>query len=430
MLRQIIQMNLLSATTSYTGDTSICSSKRLPHDLSYLSIISKMLEAIVEACKDDDPALVSQKLEDLTAIYGSRTVWDRLSNANRLDEALNTAVYLGAVKVMSDLISRGADIHLVRGFQVTKSLSSSQTIEVLKVLVAHSWGINQSNDRSPGIMWSFVDDGDLLGWCLANGASLRVGDTPTLRPRSDWRRSDTILERTASCGIIQTFEFLRKRGAPVGTRALQAAVQAATVTQPRHDREVHGEALENLTGRARAKTYTERFAMVRHLVEVVKLDVNASDILDSNGKRINGRWGTPLEYIFEGGLHLVRDNTDLIMYLVGRGADATMALDWLDWCRAADPAIVPRGTEIGADRLEHTIRALEDWMARPKPSRWRLSEIWRRYLGPSSKSDCKRSVDLVPEHWNIKNKRLHLLRTEAERCLPRLTSIRKRNEHG
>lgn len=68
---------------------------------------------------------------------------------------------------------------------------------------------------------------------------------------------------------------------------LQTAFVMAT--HPGHDGEIHGEALEGLTDRARAKTHTERLAMVRHLVEVVKLDVNASDGRDYSGKTIPAR---------------------------------------------------------------------------------------------------------------------------------------------
>lgn len=312
-----------------------------------------MEAAIQEACKHDNPALMSEELARLAA-------QDPHSLRKHLNSALETAVYRSAVNVMTDLISRGADVGNVCSLlEVEPNRSSSQILEVLKVLVAHGWDINQplpGGRRSTPIMWSFVYDKDLVAWCLKHGAAVHIGDLPAPGPRSDHLRSPTILEHTAGYGTVQTFQLLRGRGAPLGTRALQEAVDKATYPgQTEH--------VEGLTGQALAKTHTERLAMVRYLVEVVKLDVDTSDKLDGSGRHISGRLGPPIAYAF-GTWSDTRDNTELVMYLVSRGADATLALD-----------------SAKALNLERTIQALEDWKSKPRSrdTRWSLSRLWRRH---------------------------------------------------
>lgn len=66
---------------------------------------------------------------------------------------------------MTDLISRRADVRLVWSLYDTETKYSSQILEILEILVAHDWDINQpicTSRRPVRIMWSLVLDRDLL----------------------------------------------------------------------------------------------------------------------------------------------------------------------------------------------------------------------------------------------------------------------------
>ena len=64
-------------------------------------------------------------------------------------------------------------------------------------------------------------------------------------------------------------------------------------------------------------------AMVRHLVDTVGIDVNKLDV--PRGSKVQGQWGTPLEYIVCMGREDI-DAHELVWYMLDRGADPEMAL--------------------------------------------------------------------------------------------------------
>lgn len=287
-------------------------------------------KSLREAIVADDTALCSDALAQLSTK-------DPCNQQELLNESMREAVQLTAPLVLSEVISRGGDIRKVDQRCVPHhTRSPRKIIQVLGLLVAHGWDINQCNGSgarartSTPAMWSFVTDVDIVKWCLDHGASVHARGEAEPTPASDWLRCPTILEETAGYGTVQTFELLRQRGAPLGTRPLQAAVETAT----------HPAQSQNCS-------HAERMAMVRHLVETLKLDVNASDEFGVDGRRIPGRCGTVLDYAF-GPWSLGRDNTELVMYLVRHGADVTDALGYAK-----------------ADGLERTVLSLEAWMSRP-----------------------------------------------------------------
>jgi len=97
-----------------------------------------------------------------------------------------------------------------------------------------------------------VQDSNLVRWCLDHGARRVDIPTDSLRMNADGTTSyttgrprPTILGAAAAKGTIETFELLRSLGAPLDRRTLHIAVEK------------------------------RRMDMIRHLLEVVGLDVNA-----------------------------------------------------------------------------------------------------------------------------------------------------------
>jgi hypothetical protein len=87
----------------------------------------------------------------------------------------------------------------------------------------------------------------------------------------------------------------------------------------------------------KAKTYTERMAMVRHLVEDLGLDVNGPD-QPPNQRPLPMRRGTPLCYVADSEVicysegisseeKFVLDTRELTWYLLDHGADPRPALE-------------------------------------------------------------------------------------------------------
>jgi hypothetical protein len=152
-------------------------------------------------------------------------------------------------------------------------------------------------------------------------------------PYSSQEKSDylygcpPLLEVAASQSTVATFELLRSKGAPLGWRVLHmAASRAANMPQPRGSiREQTSPAnsasnermQQHLSDRERARMPEERMAMVRHLVDTLKIDVNARD--QPPGGMLGNFHGRPLHYV----AHTSRggDCREVTLFLLERGAD-------------------------------------------------------------------------------------------------------------
>lgn len=171
--------------------------------------------------------------------------------------------------------------------------------EVLEILVAHGWDINTGDDWP--LLWSVVQWPDLIRWCLDHGAQVDVPDTPPTVNGNVESRSGvphgTILSMAASFGSVETFELLRAKGAPLDPSPLHCAVEKATQTAPKG-------------GCEPGPFYMN---MIRHLVDVVKLDVNA--VQHKLGRSCN----TPL--CIAAGRPTDQNFRELISFLLDRGAD-------------------------------------------------------------------------------------------------------------
>lgn len=206
------------------------------------------------ACANDNTTLLDQVIfqatpQDLAELY---------------NDARTSATQHSALAILYSLIAGGVDI---KPHQPSDAKSASTS--TLSLLLAQGWDINARLDwgtnREP-FMWLVVTDIELEKWCLDHGASVHQRDQEPLRDDAimdSQRGYQQILEEDAAWGSIETFELLRSKGTPLGWRPLHLAVETATYFRPSYldDDENHA----------------SRMAMVRHLIDVVRLDVNARD---------------------------------------------------------------------------------------------------------------------------------------------------------
>lgn len=251
------------------------------------------------ACERDDPSLIAQSFSDCSHQP------DLLLYSRRL------AIQNNAEKVLKYLIDyQGLD---VRRLPPTVVSGPGRSTAILELLLAHGWDINwrhvsESGRDAEPFMWHIVADGELVTWCLEHGASLSPIRREPLQPNNLTRSQLScrqILECAAERGSVATFELLRSKDAPLGWRPLHLAARAA------------GAALHQ------GINVAERMDMVRHLIDVVGVDVNALD--HPVGTRTADRMGTPIVYVAD--LYGLENLRELIWLLLDRGADPAPGLE-------------------------------------------------------------------------------------------------------
>ncbi|KFX87259.1 hypothetical protein V490_08379 [Pseudogymnoascus sp. VKM F-3557] len=253
-------------------------------------------DLLSKACKEDDTTLLDKAI--------SMTAAEDLDECYRVTR-LN-AIWENAMAILNDLVKRGVSV--VPRWPSSVVGASKETLEFL---LAHGWDINargnSPSDKKP-FMWLVTSDFNMVKWCLEHGASVhprgqepfRDGVTKT----KDRHECPQILEVVAACGSIATFDLLRSKGAPLGWRPLHRAVEIAAYL---------ADDVKN----------AERMAMVRYLLDVVGLDVNAPD-QPVGSKILPMHCGTPICYISD--TMVDRHNQELNWLLLDRGADPTDAL--------------------------------------------------------------------------------------------------------
>ncbi len=259
------------------------------------------------AIENDDPSLLDEAI--------STTTTEHLESL--LKQAMRYSIDHNSLSVLKYLIQRGVDVKSLQAYHVRGGGNTS--IAILEILIAHGWDINVRKDlvaegyHEP-FMWLVVNNYDTVAWCLDHGATVYPRELQTCE-----RECRPILEDVAAMGSVATFELLRSKGAPVGARTLHSAVENAAIT-PSDPTVFHSD--QGMI-RKREADYIERMDMVRHLLKVVKLDVNASD--KPTDRLMGGRYGTPICYIpiFASRTGETRDLTWL---LLDHGADPTEAL--------------------------------------------------------------------------------------------------------
>lgn len=276
------------------------------------------------ACEKDDTTLVDQAFSKASQL-------DDISEVELLHEFCALAVEKNATNALTHLIKQGANVKALKSREV--AWRSPRTKPILEILFAHGWDINARNDLGHSssdpepFMWSVVKDIDLVTWCLEHGASVFPRDQEPLRDdiiTMSHRKCQQVLEKAAQSATVATFELLRSKGAPLGWRPLHFAIETTTHYQADRGEEANRGEEEDKKAKESARNYEERMAMVRHLVDVVGIDVNAPD--QPPGRELGGFWGTPICYIAKS-YGLDTDTRELAWFLLDRGADPTPALD-------------------------------------------------------------------------------------------------------
>jgi hypothetical protein len=247
-----------------------------------------------------------------------------------IQNGLRRSVARSATRVLSYLLDQGADISTITaGTIMSKDELVKPSREVLEILIAHGWDIDSRGADSTNwpLPWYVIRYPDLLVWCLANGASVDLpGDIPP------------VLEIAAAEGTVVSFELLRARGASLGRRTLHRAVEQAAIYAPADDNSV-------LTA-----LFEQRMDMVRHLVDIVGLDVNAEELCPGKFCR------TPLCYVAcrnDG-----KDARELIWFLLDRGADPNSVGPLVGNIRA------PSAQHAQSSRNTRFQEAVKEWQAR------------------------------------------------------------------
>ena len=264
------------------------------------------LRILIEAAKADDVSLMERALE-IAFQPDSRN-----SVQHVLDRGLNRAAARNASHVLNYVLDRGADIAtLDAGNLMATDEEIKPSQEVLEILIAHGWNINTRGPRggSAPLLWQISEYPDLVRWCLDHGAEVDVQDEPapvtadgiTSRTR---RSLPKILGMAVSCGTKESFDMLRARGAPSDALSLHYAVDRATHSAPKEGSDTN-------------EWYTRDMDMTRHLVEDLKLDVNAVK------HQLNTMCTTPL-CIVARGAGTKRDYRELVFYLLDNGADLNL----------------------------------------------------------------------------------------------------------
>lgn len=292
---------------------------------------------------------------------------------------LEHAIKNSATKVLSSLIEKyGADVRHLPSW--TAAGEGNTSVEILEVLLAHGWEINHHSRTSTmydayPFLWHAVADVDMVAWCLKHGAKVHPKDLAPIRfdiVDSTNTTFDNLLENCAVRGSVPSFDLLLSNKAPLGWRPLHLAIEAATVFggDPSQQEEGHHVEEAPTTARRRA-AYSERLAMVRHLVDVVGLDVNALDS-PAGTRMLPTRLGTPLCYV-SGAPAMDKNTRELTWFLLDSGADPDPALklaelcghptflqDFLEWkeSRGVDSYVDLNKQEALNSRIRHRSRCI------------------------------------------------------------------------
>ncbi|OBT74105.1 hypothetical protein VF21_07101 [Pseudogymnoascus sp. 05NY08] len=276
------------------------------------------------ACEKDDTTLVDQAFLKASQVDG-------LTERKLLHEFCAIAVEKNATNTLLHLIKRGTKVTSLTTREI--AWRSPRTKPILEILFAGGWDINardchgQASNPPEPFMWSVLEDIELVTWCLEHGASVFPRDQEPLRKDKitmSQLQCKQVLEKAAYSATVATFELLRSKGAPLGWRPLHFAIETATNYQADRGEEANRGKEEDKKAKESARKYEERMAMVRHLVDVVGIDVNAPD--EPPGRELGGFWGTPICYIAKS-YGLDTDTRELVWFLLDRGADPTPGLD-------------------------------------------------------------------------------------------------------
>lgn len=262
------------------------------------------------------------------------------SDVNGLGFALIEALCRKSATVVAWLLENGATYHLD---QLDSSLVCGEgtTIEIVEILLMHGWDINS---RTPGtfadavpLLWFIVSDAEFVHWALDHGAEtvpkgrdVSTDDAQATRDRIHCR---PLLEYAAAGATVEIFDLLQARGAVLGPSCLHRAVQSASESS-NQERQSRDRSQRSPTSTSRApstQSFGERMAMVRHLVNDLRLNVNAYDD-DPPFPMIRG---TPLEFL-AGPYSPEPVARELLWFLLDSAADPAPAIAQARSCERYD----------------------------------------------------------------------------------------------
>lgn len=262
-----------------------------------------LIQMSIQACKADDVSLLEQAIS-LASHPNSRFTVEEV-----VLRGLQSSVMRGAVNVLHYVLDRGADVRKITASHVTNYGADKPSQEVLEILVAHGWDVNIHNARSWPLLWFVTGYHNVVAWCLDHGASVDVPEEPLevlangVKIYSRQARP-TILGMVAFNGSVETFELLRAKNAPLDPRTLHRAVEQATLSARENDSDGSNPGFDR------------DMDMIRHLVDVLKLDVNAVE------PQIASDFWTPL--CFPAMRPIRQRSRELIEFLLDRGADPNL----------------------------------------------------------------------------------------------------------
>lgn len=263
----------------------------------------------IKACQDNDISLLTQAIALASSSNSRESVQQILARAVR------SAIGRNATKVLSYALACGGEVppnypHLdIEG----------PSKDILEILLTNGWNINGRRIGGRPFLWDVVGDGDLVTWCLEHGTTTTPKDPDDSQREHD--QCPPILEVAASLSTVATFELLRSKGGQQGRRTLHFAARAAVKSG--NDGGEQSEMLD----RNRAKLHSERMAMVIHLVDGLGIDSNQLD--QPQGWTLGNHWGTPLCYVAQTNLNW--DCSDVLQFLLQRGADPELVIDPAGW---------------------------------------------------------------------------------------------------
>jgi hypothetical protein len=297
------------------------------------ALLKRLRDLIVQACEADDLDLISQALTLGPREQVTKLAFPRVFSRN-------------APKVLSYLLTHGSDTDIkdIAGIAATHiALAAYEQAfpkSLVQILLDHGWDINHRHRDQP-LLWKMVHDGDAVAWCLERGASvLPKGQKPWPEfdinndeayaeyfercPFSSEERSDClyycppILQLAARESTVATFGLLRSKGAPLGWRVLHMAAIGRACFGDTKQENLLDKGKQHLSDRELARTREERMNMVRHLVDALKLDVNARD--QPPGWMLGNFFGRPLHYVAQKSSPK-GDCREVTLFLLQRGAD-------------------------------------------------------------------------------------------------------------
>lgn len=298
----------------------------------------------IEACKTDDVTLLERALSLASQPNSRNSVQDILNRS------LKRAAARKSPQVLQYALDHGADVAALSASDtMSKDYTDEPSRQVLDILLAHGWDVNTRGPSGTDmpLLRLVVRFPELVRWCLEHGARVDVPDTPP-RVNADGSQSRTSLPRptvlgaAAAEGTVETFELLRANGAPLDPRTLHLAVENAALLAPKD-------------GERASEAYTRRMDMVRHLLDDVKLDVNAVQ------NQVGSQCSTPLCCVARRATS--QDFRELVNLLLDRGARIELEKG------APEPALLidPMGCAQAAGNAQFS-QAVQAWRLKNETS--------------------------------------------------------------